>query len=161
MALINAPNVQILFLTKLSPAPDADTPSAKAPHRRRLRLVDHFKSPGSTTGYLTILAPLKSSLASAGDLLPSTLNAPGYHLTGSPVLPAAIGYFETYDEAYSALSEYHKNPYDTSNTHITFREMFEIYQKSKEYELLKKKASHQSYRHTGIVNAFMTWKSET
>ena len=27
----------------------------------------------------------------------------GYHLTGSPVLPAAIGYFETYDEAYSAL----------------------------------------------------------
>ena len=23
----------------------------------------------------------------------------GYHLTGSPVLPAAIGYFETYDES--------------------------------------------------------------
>lgn len=78
----------------------------------------------------------------------------GYHLTGSPVLPAAIGYFETYDEAYSALSEYHKNPYDTSNTHITFREMFEIYQKSKEYELLKDKSvtsKLSAYKHCECI----------
>lgn len=56
---------------------------------------------------------------------------------GSPILSKAIGYYETYNDAYQALTEYHKNPFNTENVSITFKEVFEIYQKSKEYESLK------------------------
>lgn len=56
---------------------------------------------------------------------------------GSPILSKAIGFFETYNDAYKALTEYHKNPFNTENVNITFKEVFEIYQKSKEYENLK------------------------
>ena len=64
----------------------------------------------------------------------------GFSTTGSPILPKAIGYFETYNEAYNALNEYHKNPFDTDVTRITFKEVFEIYQKSKEYQNLREKS---------------------
>lgn len=60
-----------------------------------------------------------------------------FSLTGSPILGKAIGYFETYNEAYQALTEYNKSPFDTDNVRITFKEVFETYQKSKEYSLLK------------------------
>lgn len=58
---------------------------------------------------------------------------------GSPILDKAIGYYETYNEAYQALTEYNKSPFDTQNVRITFKEVFEIYQKSKEYTSLKER----------------------
>lgn len=64
----------------------------------------------------------------------------GFSETGSPILPKAIGYYETYNEAYTALNEYHKTPFDTDTVRITFKEVFEIYQKSKAYQSLKEKS---------------------
>ena len=64
----------------------------------------------------------------------------GFSITGSPIIPKAIGYFETYNEAYTALNEYHKTPFDTNTARITFKEVFELYQKSKEYKNLKEKS---------------------
>ena len=36
-----------------------------------------------------------------------------------------IGYYETYQDALIALTEYHKNPYDIDASKITFKEVFE------------------------------------
>ena len=36
-----------------------------------------------------------------------------------------VGYYPTYEEALTALVEYHKNPYDIDASKITFREIFE------------------------------------
>ena len=69
---------------------------------------------------------------------------------GSPILCKAIGFYETYNDAYQALTEYHKNPFNTDNAGITFKEVFEIYQKSKEYENLKPKSIYSklaAYKH--------------
>ena len=69
---------------------------------------------------------------------------------GSPILSKAIGFYETYNDAYLALTEYHKNPFNTDNVNITFKEVFEIYQKSKEYETLKPKSIESklaAYKH--------------
>ena len=161
MALINCPECSNSVSDKAFACPDADTPSAKAPHRRRLRLVDHFKSPGSTTGYLTILAPLKGSLASAEDLLPPTLNAPAI------ILPAHLSFRRQSDTLKPTTK--HTAPFPNIIKILTiqatpishFGKCLRFIKNQKNMSFSKKKASHQSYRHTSIVNAFMTWKSET
>ena len=74
----------------------------------------------------------------------------GFSETGSPIHPKAVGYFATYDEAYQALSEYHKNPFDTDNVRITFKELYKNYQNSKEYKALKERslaAKVAAYKH--------------
>lgn len=42
------------------------------------------------------------------------------------VTPKAIGYFATYNEAYSALCDYNKSPYDTDLKTATFKEIYEL-----------------------------------
>ena len=80
----------------------------------------------------------------------------GYHLTGSPVLPAAIGYFETYDEAYSAFPNIIKILTIQATPISHFGKCLRFIKNQKNMSFSKIKASHQSYRHTSIVNAFMT-----
>ncbi len=61
-----------------------------------------------------------------------------FRLNGTPELAKAIGYYETWHEAYSALSEYNKDPYDTNTAGITFSEVYGQWFKAK-YEDNKKK----------------------
>ena len=53
-------------------------------------------------------------------------------------------YFETYNEAYAALAEYNRNPYDFSND-ITMSELFERWSK-KHFEKLKSADSAKNIR---------------
>lgn len=50
----------------------------------------------------------------------------GFTETGKPIckLLKPKSYFKTYNEAYEALMEYHKNPFDITNN-ITFKELYE------------------------------------
>lgn len=48
----------------------------------------------------------------------------GYTDDGYPIRKT-LGYFETWDEAYTALSEYNKNPYDIDASKTTFAQMYE------------------------------------
>lgn len=43
----------------------------------------------------------------------------------SPKSRKAIGYFPTYNAAYQALVEYNKDPYDTDNPEVTFKNVYE------------------------------------
>ncbi len=61
-----------------------------------------------------------------------------FKLNGSPVTQPAIGYYEDWYSAFDALREYNKNPYDLLNNDITFKELFDLYFKSK-YEDNKKR----------------------
>lgn len=51
----------------------------------------------------------------------------GYELSGSPVSRAAIGYYSTYQDAYNALLDYNKKPYDVENKDITFGEVHQMF----------------------------------
>ena len=51
----------------------------------------------------------------------------GYELSGSPVNRAAIGYYATYQDAYNALLDYNKKPYDVENKDITFGEVHQMF----------------------------------
>lgn len=70
-----------------------------------------------------------------------------YMDNGTPIQQPAIGYFETYIEAFQALVEYNKNPYDLSNNKVTFKEVYELYYKDK-YENSKKTFSDSSMNAT-------------
>ena len=110
---------------------------------------------------LTILAPLKGSLASAEDLLPPTLNAPAI------ILPAHLSFRRQSDTLKPTTK--HTAPFPNIIKILTiqatpishFGKCLRFIKNQKNMSFSKKKASHQSYRHTSIVNAFMTWKSET
>ena len=60
-----------------------------------------------------------------------TVKEKGYMLSGSPVSRAAIGYFSTYQDAYNALLDYNRKPYDVENKDITFAEVHELYYNDK------------------------------
>lgn len=47
-----------------------------------------------------------------------------YDDNGIPVSQPAIGYYEDWYQAYNALSEYNKNPYDLTNREITFTQVY-------------------------------------
>lgn len=76
-----------------------------------------------------------------------------YHDNGSPVSVPALGYFETWHEAYDKLAEYNKNPYDIENLNITFAECYEMFYKDK-FELSKREysASAKSSSKAGFKN---------
>ena len=156
MALINCPECSNSVSDKAFACPRCGYPISQSAPRRRLRLVDHFKSPGSTTGYLTILAPLKGSLASAGDLLPPTLNAPAI------TLPAHLSFRRQSDTLKPTTK--HTAPFPNIIKILTiqatpishFGKCLRFIKNQKNMSFSKIKASHQSYRHTSIVNAFMT-----
>lgn len=50
-----------------------------------------------------------------------------YYDNGTAVLPRAIGYYETYNEAYSALMDYNKNPYDIDKRGLTFASVYQLF----------------------------------
>lgn len=52
-----------------------------------------------------------------------------YHLNGSPIRPKAIGYYETYHDALTALTEYRKNPVLPSE--YTFSKVYEKFLEDK------------------------------
>ena len=56
-----------------------------------------------------------------------TVKEKGYMLSGSPVSRAAIGYFSTYQDAYNALLDYNRKPYDVENKDITFAEVHKLF----------------------------------
>lgn len=47
-----------------------------------------------------------------------------FTLEGKPVQPKAIGYYPTYNEAYSALAEYNKEPYNLESADATFTDVY-------------------------------------
>lgn len=55
----------------------------------------------------------------------------GYKENGSPIRPSAIGYYETYQEAYSALMDYKRDPEKESSKSITFAQVYERWWKYK------------------------------
>lgn len=66
-----------------------------------------------------------------------------YKDNGTALNRKAIGYFESYQDALIALTEYNKKPYDVGSKTITFGEVFELFYKSK-YEDSKKNYSRSS-----------------
>lgn len=44
---------------------------------------------------------------------------------GHPIYEKPIGYFETWLEAFEALAEWNKNPFDTASRNLTFKEVYE------------------------------------
>lgn len=50
-----------------------------------------------------------------------------YELNGSPKTPKAIGYYETWHEAYQELITYKKNPFDTNAKVLTFSEVYDLW----------------------------------
>lgn len=69
----------------------------------------------------------------------------GFQLNGSPNTSHAIGYYSTWHEAYTALCEYNKSPYDLSNP--TFADVYKAYYENKYNG--KKKYSKAS-EHTSV-----------
>lgn len=161
MALINCPECSNSVSDKAFACPrcgypinQSTSPPPSAPRRP-------FQKPRKYTGYLTILAPSKGSLASAGDHLPPTLNAPAI------TLPAHLSFRQQSDTLkpmtrHTALFPNIIKILTIRATPIShFGKCLRFIKNQKNMSFSKKRASHQSCRHTSIVNAFMTWKSET
>lgn len=66
-----------------------------------------------------------------------------YKDNGTALNRKAIGYFESYQDALFALTEYNKKPYEIGSRSITFAEVFELFYKSK-FEDSKKSFSKSS-----------------
>lgn len=69
---------------------------------------------------------------------------------GYPVYEKPIGYFSDWMEAFNALAEYNKNPYDTKSRYMTFDEIFKLWYKykfNKDYteERVKRSSSEGCY----------------
>ena len=60
-----------------------------------------------------------------------------YRLTGSPILPKAIGYYETYNDAYLSLIEYNNNPFMPNDSRLTFAEAYKRYTETLAYQNLR------------------------
>ena len=56
-----------------------------------------------------------------------TVKEKGYMLSGSPVTRTAIGYYATYQDAYNALLDYNRKPYDVESKNITFAEVHQMF----------------------------------
>ncbi|MBO5473505.1 MAG: zinc-ribbon domain-containing protein [Lachnospiraceae bacterium] len=71
-----------------------------------------------------------------------------YQLTGSPVAQPAIGYYHTWHEAYDALADYKKSPYDVSMINATFKEIYDAWFDEKYVKNQKRKFSKSSVETT-------------
>lgn len=72
----------------------------------------------------------------------------------APVTPKAIGYFPTYNDAYQALSEYNKNPYDLDNVDVTFANVFKGYVDFKTGQVTKSTISgyHAAFKYFATLH---------
>lgn len=71
-----------------------------------------------------------------------------YANNGSPKTTKALGYFETYQDAYSCLLDYQKNPYDANQT---FAEVYKGFYNEKFNDPLKEYSQSSK---TGVSSAF-------
>lgn len=71
---------------------------------------------------------------------------------GTPKTRTAIGYFETYQQAYESLALYNQKPYNTDAKNITFAEVYEQYFTDKFVNNQKRKYSKSLM--TAMRNAF-------
>lgn len=137
MALINCPECSHNISDKAFTCPNCGYPIQSIPRTSQQRTSTkkiRFKKLPNGFGSIKKLTGNRRNPFAAYP--PCTV----FNESGSPILSKAIGFYETYNDAYQALTEYHKNPFNTDNAGITFKEVFEIYQKSKEYENLKPKS---------------------
>ena len=67
-----------------------------------------------------------------------------FTLEGKPKQPKAIGYFPTYNEAYTALAEYNKEPYNLGSSEMTFADLYGAFTDYK--SSLVGKSSMRSYK---------------
>lgn len=81
-----------------------------------------------------------------------------YTVNGSPILEKPIGTFETYNEAYAALVEYNKSPYDTNTRSLLFRDIYKMYyddkfinNKKREYSKSSMNLANMVYEHCGCI----------
>ena len=150
MALINCPECSNSVSDKAFTCPCCGYPiqSMNKPQRQPyVRKPRHMKLPNKFGSIKKLSGNRRKPYAAFPPCI-------GFSETGSPIHPKAVGYFATYDEAYQALSEYHKAPFDTDNLRITFKQMFETYQKSKEYKALKEKSINSklaAYKHCAPI----------
>lgn len=68
-----------------------------------------------------------------------------YKDNGVAVRQPAIGYYPTYNDAYEALLEYTKNPYDIGNRKLTFKEVYELWEKEREQTKNESSQTKKSY----------------
>lgn len=81
-----------------------------------------------------------------------------YTVNGSPILEKPIGTYETYNEAYSALVDYNRSPYDTTARSVKFREIYQMYyddkfvnNKKREYSKSSLALANMVYDHCGSI----------
>lgn len=67
-----------------------------------------------------------------------------YDNNGNAIRGKAIGYYPTYQDAYNAIIEYNKSPYDTDARSVTFAELYKEFYKDKFEKDQKKKYSKSS-----------------
>lgn len=150
MALINCPECSHSVSDKAFTCPNCGYPiqnTQKTPRAPSARKTRYKKLPNGFGSIKKLSGNRRKPFAAFPPCV-------GFSETGSPILPKAIGYFETYNGAYQALSDYHKSPFDTENVRITFKEVFEIYQTSKEYTALKDRSVQSklaAYKHCEAI----------
>lgn len=74
-----------------------------------------------------------------------------FNLNGSPVSQPAIGYYESWYQAFDALRSFNANPYDIAHENMTFEELFELYFKTKYTDNKKKQYSQASINSTKVA----------
>lgn len=77
-----------------------------------------------------------------------------YDNNGNAIRGKAIGYYPTYQDAYNAIIEYNKSPYDTDAKSVTFEEVYNMYyedkyvkNKKRVYSKSSKELTSASYKH--------------
>lgn len=80
----------------------------------------------------------------------------GYNDKGHPVRKC-IGYFPTWDDAYNALLEYNKNPYDLDLSKITFSNLFSMMMERKEKSPEGLSASNKKSLSTAYSHSESLW----
>lgn len=103
----------------IAPPPRAKVgrPKKKPSRSQRLRLPNGFGSIAKLSGGRN--KPYWARIITDKDL------------RGYPIY-LTIGYFATWDEAYTALDEYHKKPYDPAFRNMTFAQVYDLLLKEKE-----------------------------
>lgn len=142
MALINCPECEHMVSDKALACPQCGYPinNNVIPNKPTRQRKKHKKLPN---GFGTIKKLSGNRTRPYAAYPPTT----GFTLKGSPITMPAIGYYEDWYEAFDALREYNKNPYDLANDNITFAELYELFYKSK-YESNSKKVFSESSKYT-------------
>lgn len=138
MALIVCPECGHSISDKATACPSCGYPMQAQPKRRAKR---RRKMPN---GYGTI-KKLSGNRKNPYAAYPATTE---YQLTGSPVAQPAVGYYPTWHEAYDALAEYRKEPYDICMKNSTFSQIYEMWYEEKYVKNQKRKFSESSIAST-------------